>query len=91
MRRRRCENSALQRPALVFFHRCQRRTAARHADSTLRVGLSTVGKTLRNCANTQKVVHPEKAPPQPKTAQLTSCCPIRLPGHSLRYIRVRLF
>lgn len=77
---------------LWYFRRCKRCAAARHADSTLRFGLSRTDETLRNCANTQKVVHPQKAPPHPpKTAQLTSCYPIRLHGHSLRYIRVRLF
>lgn len=55
------------------------------------VGPSAACGALRNCANMQKVVAPPNAPPHPKTAQLTSCYPIRLSGHSHRCIRVRLF
>lgn len=90
MRRRLCENSAVQRPALAF----SQISTLRHGDAGehncvfrfIQSGWSAA--KLRKHAESYAL---QKAHPHPKTAQLGSCYPIRSSGHSLRHIRVRSF
>lgn len=59
-----------KRPAgRLFFRRCQRRAAERHAGSTRRVGSSTADRALRSCGKHPGSYAPHKArssPPPPK-------------------------
>lgn len=84
MRRRLREKAAVQRPAgSLFFRRCQRRAAERHAGSTPRVGSSTADRALRSCGKHPGSCAPHKArrssPPQNSSTHILLSNPIARP------------
>lgn len=83
VRRRLRDKSAVQRPAgRLFFRRCQRRAAERHAGSTPRVGSSTADRALRSCGKHPGSYAPHKArssPPHNSSTHILLSNPIARP------------